>query len=508
VKAKFAGFYPLTKVELDRLWKEGWFVFDTNILLNLYRYGETSRNEWLAVIADIQDRLWTPHQVALEYQRNRRSTISRLHEQFTALIQIAGFAKFRNAVTRQIEEMRAIVDPAKFLASIEPLFSDFEKEVTDLKSQQLTPGEDDPIREKLDALLKHVGDPYSQVELEKLYAEGERRYKLETPPGFKDSHKDQDAFDHEGRTYKKRYGDLIIWKQTLDWAKANGIKCVIFVTDEKKEDWWLKDEAASGQKLGPRPELAAEMKEAADVELFHLYGPPAFLTYARETLEATVSDATIEEVKEVAEEDEAREERPAIVFTGDAGTDFDHHAFQFSVYIDGELKWCVIAQETVEDYFELGSDARHDEAWQAFQKNRRLIEAAAREAIKNFNIEPDGRIRVGMRELDATSAKRRLESLVQRTEILVGQATELATKLNQPITEFSKSSGTDLASLIDRASAAHEVIADIRSKVPEFVDPVEWERTKVEDGRTGEEIFERLGDLVHDLIRERRRGQG
>lgn len=97
MKAKFAGFYPLTKVELDRLWKEGCFVFDTNILLNLYRYGETSRNEWLAVIADIQDRLWTPHQVALEYQRNRRSTISRLHEQFTALIQIAGFAKHGNA---------------------------------------------------------------------------------------------------------------------------------------------------------------------------------------------------------------------------------------------------------------------------------------------------------------------------------------------------------------------------------------------------------------------------
>jgi hypothetical protein len=504
MKDNFPGFYRLTKPELDRLWAEGWFVFDTNILLNLYRYGEKTRTEWLALIADVQDRLWIPHQVALEYQRNRRSTIKRLHEQFQALAESASFAKFRNAITSKTDEMRAIVDPSRFLAEIEPSFAAFDKIVADLKAKQLTAGGDDPIRERLDAVLKNIGEPYAQAELDKLYAEGERRYKLNTPPGYEDS-KNEEAYDYEGRTYRRKYGDLIVWRQTLDWAKANGIKCLIFVTDDRKRDWWLKDEAASGQKVGPRPELTAEIKQFAGVELFHLYEPSAFLTYARVTLKASVSDASIEEVKEVADEDNARDERPTIVFTGDAGTDFDIHAFQFSVLVNGELKWCVIAEETVRDYFQLSSDARHDDRWAAFQANRRLIEAAAREAIKNFNVGPDGRIRVTQRELDATSATTRLESLARRTEILVSQAMELTPKLKQPTNGFSKSTGTDLQSLIDRASDAHEVIADIRAKVPEFIDPVQWERTKVEDGRTGEDIFERLGDLVHDLIREKRK---
>ena len=98
---------------------------------------------------------------------------------------------------------------------------------------------------------------------------------------------------------------------------------------------------------------------------------------------------------------EQQQQHSTIVFTGDAGTDFDHHVFQFSVYINGELKWCVIAQETVKDYYNLGSDARHDEIWSVFQKNRKAIEAAACEAIMNYKFGPDGRIRVGMKELTA-----------------------------------------------------------------------------------------------------------
>lgn len=33
----FAGYYRPTKKEFDRMWREGVFVFDANILLNIYR---------------------------------------------------------------------------------------------------------------------------------------------------------------------------------------------------------------------------------------------------------------------------------------------------------------------------------------------------------------------------------------------------------------------------------------------------------------------------------------
>jgi hypothetical protein len=219
-----------------------------------------------------------------------------------------------------------------------------------------------------------------------------------------------------------------------------------------------------------------------------------------------VRDTSIAEAKEVTEEDELRAQQQSVVFTGDAGTDFDHHAFQFSALVNGELKWCVIAQETVEDYFNLSGDGGHTEAWGVFQRNRRTIEAAAREAIRNFNVGPDGRIRVGMRDLAATNAASRLNALRQRTRILVAQAKELATKLGQPVAGFRNQTGDDIDNLIEEASAAHEVIAVIRQSVPETIDPVAWEQTKIEDGRTGEDIFERLGDVIHDLIREKRRG--
>lgn len=65
----------------------------------------------------------------------------------------------------------------------------------------------------------------------------------------------------------------------------------------------------------------------------------------------------------------------------------------------------MIAQETVDDYFEVQSDARHDERWEVFVRNRERIEAAALEAIRNINVGPDGRIVVGMGELRATESR-------------------------------------------------------------------------------------------------------
>jgi hypothetical protein len=38
MKSIFPGHYELAPNELRELWKEAVFVFDTNVLLNLYRY--------------------------------------------------------------------------------------------------------------------------------------------------------------------------------------------------------------------------------------------------------------------------------------------------------------------------------------------------------------------------------------------------------------------------------------------------------------------------------------
>ena len=51
----------------EKVWQNGIIVFDTNVLLNLYRYNEETRNELLKLMKSYQNRLWMPYQVALEF---------------------------------------------------------------------------------------------------------------------------------------------------------------------------------------------------------------------------------------------------------------------------------------------------------------------------------------------------------------------------------------------------------------------------------------------------------
>jgi PIN like domain len=46
-------------------------VIDTNVLLNLYRYNESTRDDPLEVLQKVGDRLWVPHQVMKEFWRTR-----------------------------------------------------------------------------------------------------------------------------------------------------------------------------------------------------------------------------------------------------------------------------------------------------------------------------------------------------------------------------------------------------------------------------------------------------
>jgi hypothetical protein len=67
----FRGFYSLPEREKEAAWAEGLIILDTSALLNLYRYPIPARDRLLTVLELLKDRLWLPHQAALEYQRNQ-----------------------------------------------------------------------------------------------------------------------------------------------------------------------------------------------------------------------------------------------------------------------------------------------------------------------------------------------------------------------------------------------------------------------------------------------------
>lgn len=57
-------FIEPTSEEKQELWQKAVFVFDTNVLLNLYRYSAKTRDSLLAAFESFKDRVWIPYQVA------------------------------------------------------------------------------------------------------------------------------------------------------------------------------------------------------------------------------------------------------------------------------------------------------------------------------------------------------------------------------------------------------------------------------------------------------------
>ncbi len=156
--------------------------------------------------------------------------------------------------------------------------------------------EADPVRERIDGLFEgKVGDPYPPDRLKQIYKDGAERYGQtpKVPPGY------EDAKDKKGND---QYGDLIIWFQIIDKAVTEK-KSVIFVTDDRKDDWWWKP---SSRTFGPRPELVQEMSEKANVP-FYMYQADRFLEFANQFLGQNVEQAAIDEIKQLREEEEAKE---------------------------------------------------------------------------------------------------------------------------------------------------------------------------------------------------------
>jgi hypothetical protein len=83
LRDKFPGYYRRTDEELEAIWRDGLFVLDASVLLNLYRYSEGTRKELLGVLWGVQERLWVPHQAAEEFHRRRLNAIKEQKEAYS-----------------------------------------------------------------------------------------------------------------------------------------------------------------------------------------------------------------------------------------------------------------------------------------------------------------------------------------------------------------------------------------------------------------------------------------
>jgi len=75
MREQFAAWYPPSTEERDRFITEGLVVPDANVLLDLYRMNSDAREDVLALLRRVSKLLWIPHQVGLEFHRNRFTVI-------------------------------------------------------------------------------------------------------------------------------------------------------------------------------------------------------------------------------------------------------------------------------------------------------------------------------------------------------------------------------------------------------------------------------------------------
>jgi hypothetical protein len=283
MRNQFPGYYQPTDDNFTELWNSGLFVVDANVLLNFYRYSADTSGEILEILKSISDRLWIPHQVALEYQENRLGVI---YQQENAYDDIrGGLEKVENKLESDLRSFirHPLVDANDLIQRIKDLFSEIKTELSKQKENHPDFIESDDIRDQITILFDgKVGPPYPPERMNEIFKEGEKRYDKGIPPGYLDNNKDEE----------RKYGDLVIWFQVVDKA-AESQKPIIFITDERKEDWWWR---FKGKTLGPRPELVQEIMDKTGV-LFYMYNTDSFMEYAREYLQKKVKEDAIQEVR-------------------------------------------------------------------------------------------------------------------------------------------------------------------------------------------------------------------
>lgn len=263
MKAKFIGFFRPNDEEVKALWRNAIFVFDTNILLNLYRYSNETKEEFYKILNEIRNRIWLPYQAASEYFNRRLKVI---HEQENAYEEML---KNLKSVINEFKQPRKhpFLQEATF-ENLEKIINEVSLELENNKTIVTSQINNDSILEKLEDFFKeNIGDEAPKEYLDSLIKEGINRFKNKIPPGYKDSEKKEQSPDDT-----KKYGDLIIWKQIIEKSKTSG-KDIIFITDDRKEDWWL---ISNNKVIQPRPELIKEFNIETG-HRFYMYQPDKFL---------------------------------------------------------------------------------------------------------------------------------------------------------------------------------------------------------------------------------------
>ncbi len=272
-------YLELSDTEKTSLWENAIFIFDTNVYLDLYRYSQKTRSALLDAMAQLKDRIWMPNHVAHEFMKDRIEVIFETINRHSKLQpEIEKFVKICANTLRIKEKDTEVCELKKYVENWVVSNENKNLLVKDVSN--------DPVLTNLLNLYDgKVGKAFTEEELADLKQDGLQRYNKKTPPGYKDAKKIQDDDDNNA------FGDLIIWKEILEYAK-NQKRDIVFITEDGKEDWW---NIYNGKTIGPRIELRKEFVETTK-QKFHMYSMDGFLRYLNGN-DKNIDSSIIDEVK-------------------------------------------------------------------------------------------------------------------------------------------------------------------------------------------------------------------
>lgn len=287
MKSKYRGYFDYTEEEFDEIWSDCLFVFDACSILDLFRVSDKTRQAYFKALDVIKENIWIPDNIAKEFVRNKDTESNNYIKEFTGMldeIKINGnFEQKINALKNRISGSEEEFNNLK--KEIEKSNKNIEKTIEKIKSNNFKEHDSKKIENSILELFDgKIGDELGEEKLKTIYSEGEIRFKNKIPPGFKDEDKD---------VVNRKYGDLINWLCIINQSIKTK-KNVIFITSEKKKDWFLKEE---GKIKKPRQELLAEFNKKTG-KLIYIYRIDSFIKYMKDRFQVgLINDIVVEELK-------------------------------------------------------------------------------------------------------------------------------------------------------------------------------------------------------------------
>lgn len=274
--------YYLTDDVVTSMIEDALIVFDTSALLELYCYSDSTQEQITTTVFDhLNGRLWMPAQVQFEYQKNKSKVAGKPVQSYRNLIKVSAGEgghsdKIKTATDKlgatELEtiknQLKTLIEktskedkhpffPVGIYADLEAgiqiieqhiqefrgvvdTFEDRFRAAVDEKVSELSEKED-LVQERISEKFQ-FGTEMTYSEMTSIAKEGAFRYQEEIPPGYADA---------KQKSGMQKYGDLFVWKQTLQYALESE-KDILLITNDVKVDWYDKELDA------PRYELLKE----------------------------------------------------------------------------------------------------------------------------------------------------------------------------------------------------------------------------------------------------------